>query len=234
MIADMCGRFTLSSPAEVLAEEFELAEAPRLAPRYNVAPSQEVAFVRRERPGAARTLARARWGFVPASSETPWRRAPLVNARSETAARAPAFREAFLRRRCLVPADGFYEWRPEPGSRSKQPWLVRRRDARPFALAGLWEPPAGGRGAETLVLLTTEPNALVAAIHDRMPVILARGAYAAWLDPACRDTARLSPLLRPCPEDWLEAFPVGRAVNDPACDGPECVAPEPPRQGRLL
>jgi putative SOS response-associated peptidase YedK len=234
MIQSMCGRFTLTSPGEMLADEFELAEPPALAPRYNIAPAQEVVLVRRERAGAARRLARARWGFVPAWPGTPWRRGPLVNARAETAARAPAFREAFLRRRCLVPADGFYEWRPEPASRSKQPWLVRRRDARPFALAGLWEPPAGGDGPETLVLLTTEPNALVAPIHDRMPLILPREACDAWLDPACRDAARLSPLLQPYPEQWLEAFAVGRAVNDPAREGPECVAPEPPRQGRLL
>ena len=223
----MCGRFTLTTPGELVAEAFGLDETPELAPRYNIAPSQPVAILRRVQRTEPRRLAFVRWGFVPSWSLDPWRRGPLINARSETAAEKSSFREAFERRRCLIPADGFYEWKPVPGSRAKQPFAIRLRDGRPFAFAGLWEPPAPAEAepVETCTILTTQPNGLLRPIHDRMPVILPPEEYEPWLDPGPARPGELLALLRPYPAEAMVCFPVGRAVNDPRNEGPECAAP---------
>src|SRR5262245_4330455 len=187
----MCGRYSLYSSAADLAEWLGLPEVPALEPRYNVAPTQPVAAVRAG-PGGGRELVRLRWGLV-----TPWAADPgtgplLINARSETAADKPAFRAALRARRCLVPADGFYEWVRQAGKR--QPIHFRLRDGRPFAFAGLWErwQAPGGPAVESCAILTTGANELVRQAHDRMPVILGPDAFGEWLDPAVRDPAALA------------------------------------------
>lgn len=222
----MCGRFTLRATGEELARLFELDEPPPLQPRYNVAPTQPVAAVRASPDGQCRELALLRWGLIP-----PWASDPVsasfINARAETAAGKPAFRGAFRARRCLIPADGFYEWRKGP--RGKEPFLFQLRGRRPFAFAGLWERWRGPDGVEveSCAILTTEANDLVRELHDRMPVILAPEAVAPWLDPAFRDLGALQELLRPLPAWLMEAHAVSARVNNAACDGPACAEPLP-------
>jgi putative SOS response-associated peptidase YedK len=222
----MCGRYTLTSPGEVIAEIFELVDVPEVLPRYNLAPTQEAAVVRMPAPEAPRSLALLRWGLIPAWAKDPTVGNRMINARAESAAEKPAYRDSFRHRRCLVPADGFYEWKRQ--GKFKQPHLIRRRDRLPFAFAGLWSSWRGAdrpAGIETFTILTTDPNTLMTGIHDRMPVILARRDFAAWLDPANRDTASLQTLLVPAPaEDW-EAVPVGTRVNSPSHDSPDCLEP---------
>ena len=233
----MCGRFHLATPAAEIARLFGVERIDAdWRPRYNVAPSDEIAIVRQERAsdappgaGAVRTLTTARWGLVPHWADAASTGYKMINARSEDAASAPAFRDAFQRRRCIVPADGFYEWQKLPRGR-KQPMLIRRRDGRPFAMAGLWERwrPRGDRSGdwlETCTILTCAPNALVRPIHDRMPVILDDEELGAWLDPTRRDAESLLAMLRAAPEDALEALPVSSHVNSTKNDDPRCVQP---------
>ncbi|MGE0454626.1 MAG: SOS response-associated peptidase [Vicinamibacteria bacterium] len=220
----MCGRFTLTAPGDVVAEAFGLDETPELAPRYNAAPGSPVAALRAR--AGRRHLEQITWGWGGGPSEG-GAVSLLINARSETAARKPAFREALLGRRCLVPADGFYEWR-RAGLR-REPFHFRGADGRPFGLAALWTPQPGG---DALVVLTTAPNAVVAEIHDRMPVILPQASFAAWLDPGLREAEALEALLLPAPEGSLTARAVGPFVNDARNDGPRCL--EPARQRSLF
>jgi putative SOS response-associated peptidase YedK len=219
----MCGRFTLTAPGEEIAEAFELDEVPQLRARYNIAPTQPVAAVGFQPKSGRRGLAELSWGLALRGAKPGEKR--LINARAETAADRPAFREAFRRRRCLVPATGFYEWERRPGERRPRPWLFRLTDGSVFAFAGLWEPPLEAGGRATCLILTTEPNALAERIHDRMPVILPRAAYAAWLDPTSDDARALTALLEPYPDGAMTAYPVSGAVNRPANDDPSCVAP---------
>lgn len=212
----MCGRFTLTASGEELAQAFGLDAAPQLEPRYNIAPTQPVAIVRLE--DGRRRLAVVRWGLFPSPGGKPI--GPLINARAETAPQRPAFRDAFARRRCLVPADGFYEWQGE--GKQRQPVLFQLAGGRPFALAGLWDPEPP---AEACTLLTTEPNALLQPIHDRMPVILPPELYARWLDPKLVRPADLRSLLGPFSPQAMTSRVVGRYVNDPRNEGPACVAP---------
>jgi putative SOS response-associated peptidase YedK len=221
----MCGRFTLTAPGDVVAEAFGLDEVPELPPRYNAAPGTPVAALRAG-AGAPRRLELLQWGWGGGPSEGGAANL-LINARSETAARKPAFRDALLGRRCLLPADGFYEWR-RAGQR-REPFHIRRPDGRPFALAALWTPQPTG---DALVVLTTAPNAVVSPIHDRMPVILAPASIAAWLDPALREPGPLEALLAALPEAGLTARAVGPFVNDARNDGPRCL--EPVRQRSLF
>jgi putative SOS response-associated peptidase YedK len=230
----MCGRFTLTSTPESLAERFGLSDVPRVAPRYNVAPGQDVLAVRVDEAGTRRADA-LRWGLVPAWADSPAVGARMINARAETAATRPAFRESFRARRCLVPADGFYEWSPRGASR--HPYWIGLPDRAPFAFAGLWErwrERAGGV-IETCAILTTEANERLAELHPRMPVILARDAECTWMDPAvaCEE---LSALLRPLPDDALAFHPVGTRVNRVECDDPGLLerVPEPPSQPSLF
>jgi putative SOS response-associated peptidase YedK len=212
----MCGRFLLFSDGPTLAARFDLTSFPELAPRYNIAPTQPVTAVRAA--GGGREWAALRWGLVPSWARDA-RQAP-INARAETAAEKATFRAALRKRRCLVPADGFYEWATL--GRRKQPFCFRPWDGRPLALAGLWERWEGPAGpVESCAVLTTEANELVRPVHDRMPVILPERHWAAWLDPAWQDAAALAPLLRPFPSDALRAYPVG----DPRHDGPQCLTP---------
>ena len=228
----MCGRFTLRSPAGVVAEQFALFEVPPFAPRFNIAPSQPVPVVRLalRGPQPQRELVWLRWGLVPGWAKDPAIGNRMINARSETVADKPAFRTALRRRRCLVAADGFYEWQrplPKAAGRRKQPYFIRLRDDRPFALAGLWELWEGPDHShvESCTLLTTEPNELIRPIHNRMPVILAVDDYPRWLDPAIEKPEPLAPLLRPYPSDQMTAYPVSTLVNSPANDDPRCVEP---------
>ena len=220
----MCGRFTLASPAEVVAEVFGLDGTPELAPRYNISPGQEVAAVR-VGEGARRELAMLRWGLIPSWAKDPTIGNRMINARAETAAEKPAFRAALWVRRCLVPADGFYEWAPA-GPR-KQPYLIAYADGRPFGIAGLWETwrPPGGAVVESCTLLTTAPNEVVAPLHDRMPVIVPASEYGRWLDPGEHRPEAVAALLRPAPSAGMAARAVGLRVNNPANEGPGCVEP---------
>ncbi|HEX4953865.1 MAG TPA: SOS response-associated peptidase [Thermoanaerobaculia bacterium] len=220
----MCGRYTLATPGDVIAQQFELAATPSLAPRYNVAPTQEVPAVRAAK-GGGRELAMMKWGLVPRWAEDPSIGNRLINARSETAAEKPSFRSAFKRQRCLVLADGFYEWQKAAGG-VKQPFHIRLAGGGPFAFAGLWEHwQKEGQTVESCTLLTTGPNPLMAPIHDRMPVILDPTEYDLWLDPGQSDRARLEALLDPFPAERMEAWPVSRFVNSPTNDSPRCIEP---------
>jgi len=221
----MCGRFTLSTPAGVIAEQFQLIDVPTLSPRYNVAPTQPVAAVRHAPGNGGRELALLRWGLIPFWAKDPAIGSRMINARSETVAQKPAFRAAFRQRRCLVVADGFYEWqRQEFG---KQPFYIRLRDEKPFAFAGLWEHWEGSGDAtiDSCTLLTTEPNDLVRLLHNRMPVILAPQDYDLWLDPGVQEAELLQPLLRPYPSQDMIAYPISTWVNSPTNEGPQCIEP---------
>jgi putative SOS response-associated peptidase YedK len=233
----MCGRYTLATAPEALARIFELDDPPELPARYNIAPTQQVPAVRLvvdEGSGASRrrVLRLLRWGLVPFWAKDPGIGARMINARAETVADKPAFRAAFRRRRCLVLADGFYEWQ-RVGRGAKQPFLIRLRDGGPFAFAGLWERWTGPEGEplESCTLLTTQPNELVAPIHNRMPVILDPADYDAWLDPQLQDPAALRPLLRAFPAEKMIAHPVSQRVNNPRVDEPGCAAPLPDDDG---
>ena len=229
----MCGRFSLTSPGDLLAETFALAEAMSLPPRYNIAPSQPVVVVRQTARAEPPRWARLRWGLIPSWCRPSTRTHPFVNARSASAAARPAFREAFLSRRCLIPADGFYEWKP--AGRTKLPYYIRLRDGGPFGFAGLWEPPPPdlAEGGGSCTILTTEPNDLVRGIHDRMPVIVEARDYDRWLDPDLQAPGLLRALLRVYPAKRMVAYPVSTRVNDPQAEGPECVRPVSPQRSLL-
>lgn len=220
----MCGRYTETKAEAVLAARFGFPEgAFSFAPRWNVVPSMDAPVVRRARSGE-RDGRLLKWGLVPHWASDPSIGARLVNARAESAAEKPAFRDALQRRRALILADGFYEWRAERRG-PKTPFYFRRRDGEAFAMAGLWEswrPRDGGEPLRTFAILTTAPNALAAPVHDRMPVLLARDDEERWLDPRV-GTEEIRDLLRPAPDDELEAWPVSLAVNDARQDGPHLI-----------
>jgi putative SOS response-associated peptidase YedK len=218
----MCGRYTLRSRAEAIADEFELPVLPPYVPRWNISPTQIVTAIRLEDGKPA--MANLRWGLVPFWAEDLKQLPLLINAQSETAATKPSFRSAFKRRRCLVLADGYYEW--EKIGKLKQPWYHRFKDERPFAFAGLWERwDKGEKPIESCTILTTDANEVAAAVHDRMPVILSREARQVWLDPEIEDAAALQELLRPCPPEEITAYRVNPVVNKAGNEGADCVAP---------
>ncbi len=219
----MCGRYSLSKPPELLRELFELETTPELVPRYNIAPTQPAAVVRLDR-GGRRMLETMRWG-LPGSGAVP----TVINARAETAATKPGFAEAYARRRCLVPADGFFEWRREGGVR--QPYRVRLERQGIFAFAGLWEPWAGEEASGAFTILTTDAAPSIAWLHDRMPVVLAPAVFARWL--ASEDAAALAALLVPSAEP-LVVHPVSTRINSPEPDDPALVEPVPAAQPDLF
>lgn len=219
----MCGRFNLTASGEEIAEAFDLDQAPQLSPRYNIAPTQPVVVVRLEAGTNARGLSTLRWGLVPVGAPETDR--GHINARAETVGQKPSFREAFARRRCLIPATGFYEWQ-RTRVMKRRPWLFALASGRPFAFAGLWEPPARDGASPTCTILTTEPNDVTRPVHDRMPVILSPDGYAPWLDPKPGDAVALRRLLVPFPAGTMTARPVSRAVNDARFDDPACLGPE--------
>ncbi len=219
----MCGRFALFASPELVAEYFALAEPPSLAPHYNLTPGQDIAAVRVDRDGVLR-LSALRWGLVPFWAKDAAIGRRLINARLDSLADKPAFREALTRRRCLIPASGFYEWGVDAAGK-KQPFFVRPRGEPLLAIAGLWERwrAPSGEPLETCVIVTTEANATLAPIHDRMPVVLTRAAQDVWLD-ARSDVATITELAARGPE--LETWPVGTAVNDPRNDDERVIAPK--------
>ncbi len=223
----MCGRFTLARVADV-PSFFELDERPEIQVRYNIAPSQDVFSVL---PAEARVGRFMKWGLV-SSSAPASPLSPLINARAETVDRKAPLRDSFRARRCLIPADGFYEWRRERGFR--QPFHFRLKSRGLFAFAGLWDRSTDSRGGdlETFTILTTAPNDLIADIHDRMPVILDRSVFELWLD--CKaEAARLQSILEPFPADRMERAAVNPALNRTDFDSPECLDPPPPRLRNL-
>ena len=224
----MCGRFTLRTSTSALAEQFGALAVDIFAPRFNVAPSQPVLVVRL-RPDAVipqKELVSLRWGLIPGWAQDPAIGNRTINARSETVADKPAFRAAFRRRRCLVPADGFFEWRR---GKTKQPFFIQMADERPFAMAGLWESWEGPDHSliESCTILTTVPNALMEPIHDRMPVILPPECCDEWLDASLADPESLKHLLVPFDAEAMKVCPVSSYVNRPTNEGPECIVPIP-------
>lgn len=218
----MCGRIALFSPPDRLAELFGVSLGVGFGPRYNIAPQTELDSVAIDNGG--RVARRLRWGLVPSWAKDESIGLKLVNARAETAASRPAFRHAFAHCRVLVPADGYYEW--QPAGRYKQPWFIRMADRAPFAIAGLCETwTREARTLHTVVVLTVGPNSLVEPINKRMPAIVAPGDWDAWLGPAGADP---SGLLRPYPAESMDAYPVGRWVNNPGFDSERCIEPVTP------
>jgi putative SOS response-associated peptidase YedK len=231
----MCGRYVSSSAPDELARYFG-AEPPEalLEPNFNVAPTTDVyAVLGRD---GHRRMGTLRWGLVPFWAKDPSVGSRMINARAEGVADKPAFRRAFERRRCLLPADGFYEWQVVPGRKAKQPYFVHRADGEPVAFAALWErwsDPADADGAPlyTCCLITTDANADMARIHDRMPVLLPPSAWDRWLDPTERDVPALLQLLTPAPVGLLELRAITTAVNDVRNQGPQLLDPAPTEAG---
>ncbi len=225
-MAAMCGRYSLTTPMEAVRQLFDFPERPNLALRVNIAPSQDVAAVRLgEGEAGARHLVALRWGLIPSWAKEPGIGNRMINARAETIAEKPSFRAAFRRRRCLIPADGFYEWKTEQGR--KQPYRIALESGAPFAFAGLWErwEGAGGGGAiESCTIVTTEANERLRTIHHRMPVILPPEAYDLWLDPDAPG-AQAQALLGPAPSEWFTTFRISPKINSSANDDPALIEP---------
>ncbi len=215
----MCGRFCLAVTTEELAEYFGLTAVPDFPARYNIAPSQPIAVILRTNNEPERHFRLMRWGLIPAWAKDPAIGDRLINARAETVAEKPSFRTAFKRRRCLIPASGFFEWQKTKAG--KQPFYFRPQSGSLFAIAGLWE---SWQDIETCTILTTAANELLQPIHERMPVILKPEDYDQWLDWQIQDTETLQALLQPFPADQMLAYPVSKRVNNAAIDDIECIA----------
>lgn len=226
IIEHMCGRFTLTQlDPDLLSATFSLPDVPNLPPRYNIAPTQPVATVVRDAETDQNALLVMHWGLIPHWAKDPTIGSRLINARAETLAEKPSFRSALRYRRCLVVADGFYEWRAQPDG-PKVPMYISLHDHRPFGFAGLyerWTEPESGETVLSCTIITTTPNALLASIHNRMPVILPPERFDAWLDPSETDGARVLPLLKPYPAEEMIAYPVSRRVNAPTVDSPDLI-----------
>jgi putative SOS response-associated peptidase YedK len=221
----MCGRFTLTVDPADLQDAFpEFIFPAQFASRYNIAPTQPVLVLPNDETKKADFFV---WGLVPSWAKDPSIGSRLINARAETLSEKPSFRSAFKYHRCLIFADGFFEWQAQPGSKNKLPHLIRLKSGKPFAFAGLWERWQSPDGSEikSATIITTSPNRLMAPIHDRMPVILPPDAYAKWLDPLPRLPGDLKSLLVPYPDHEMQAIPVSNLVNSPANDRPEVVVP---------
>jgi putative SOS response-associated peptidase YedK len=217
----MCGRFARRADPKRLAKEFKVAEVPGVGPRYNIAPTQDVLGVVETPDG--REMRFYQWGLVPSWAKDASVGARLINARSETVLEKPSFREAFKKRRCIIPADGFYEWQRAGGR--KQPFFFRMRDERPFGFAGLWErwEDEGGRVINSCAILTTEANEVLRSVHDRMPVILHPKDYELWLGGDARELDLVKEMLRPYPAEEMTGYPVGASVNSPSNQGAELI-----------
>jgi len=219
----VCGRFALATEKHVLEMLYQLEIRDALEPRYNIAPGQDILALRFSPQRGDRELVKLKWGLVPFWAEEKSIGNRLINARAETAAEKPAFRSAFKKRRVLIPAGGFFEWKSEEGA--KQPYYICRLDGKPFSLAGLWERwEKGAAPLETCTILTTEPNELVAKLHNRMPVIIPPEDYESWIDPET-DQDAVAELLTAVPAEGLTAYPVSRQVNNPANDRAELLKP---------
>jgi len=222
----MCGRFTLTATPEQLQQAIPGLNLPSagMSPRYNIAPSQPVAVVPND---GQRKLDYYVWGLIPSWAKDPSIGSQMINARGETLAEKPSFRTAFRRRRCLILADGFFEWKQTPGSKTKIPMYIRLKSGQPFAFAGLWENWNSPDGSNILscTIITTTPNALLEPIHNRMPVILPASTYANWLEPDEQDPNTLEALIRPYPPEAMSAYPVSTLVNRPENDVAAVIQP---------
>jgi putative SOS response-associated peptidase YedK len=222
----MCGRYRLSRRKQILEEHFAaISDDADWSPRYNIAPTQFVPVIRQQDKTSSRRLSLVRWGLVPSWAKSPSKAAGMINARCETVATKPAFSDALKFRRCLIPADGFYEW--QKVGREKQPYCFEVNRGELFSFAGLWETwsDPNGKALETCTILTTTANAVTDPVHDRMPVILDPRCYDLWLDPGTTDAAVISEFLQPFDARLMSYFPVSSRVNRPANDDPECSTP---------
>lgn len=217
----MCGRFALKTPTSVLASHFKLDETVDVAPRYNIAPGTDIPTIRHS-PEGKRVMHLLRWGLVPHWAKDPGIGTKLSNARGETVADKPSFRDAFKRRRCLVPADGFYEWKAE--GRVKQPYYFSMKDGTPFALGGVWESWRAPNGdiLRTCCLITTAPNEIMMPVHDRMPVIVSPDDYAQWLTG---EPVEAQALIKPYPIEDMQAWAVSRRVSRSGEEGADLINP---------
>lgn len=218
----MCGRFTLRTSTKAIVEAFGLAEAPDFKPRFNIAPTQQIAAIKLDTETGTRQLSMFRWGLIPSWVDDPSIGNRMINARAESVAMKPAYRSAFKKGRCLVVADGFYEWKKV--GKNKQPFFIRLKDDEPFAFAGLsehWH--RGDQIIDSCAIITTDANELMAGIHDRMPVILSPEDYELWLEPDFHGQGKLLEMLKPYPADWMEAYPVSTVVNNPRNETKECI-----------
>lgn len=224
MLPPMCGRYALYGPHSRYREHFAMQAWLDFGEKYNVAPSSAMPVIR-QAPSGERVVDLLQWGLIPHWAKDPTIGHKLTIARAETISEKPSFRDAFKRRRCLVPADGFYEW--QSVGRTKQPYFIRLRSGEPMAMAGLWESWRSPTGdvVRTFCIVTTAPNAAVSQIHDRMPVLIRPEDFAVWLDPAI-DGATLRDLLAPCPAEDIEAWPVSHDVNRASADGPTLIRPQ--------
>ncbi len=229
----MCGRFVSASPPDEIAGYFgaESSSEAVLEPNYNVAPTSDVYVVYDS--GETRRLDAFHWGLVPFWAKSPSAGNRMVNARAEGLAQKNAYRNAFRRHRCLIPADGFYEWQAQEGRKKKQPYYVHRRDGEPLAFAGLWEEwrgpdDDGSRSLRSCTIITTSANETMEPIHDRMPVVLPPSAWDRWLDPGNHDTTSLGNLLVPAPPHLLTLHPVGTEVGNVRNEGPQLIEPVDP------
>jgi len=221
----MCGRFTLTVNPDELEKTFSEYTFPsKFAPRFNIAPTQPVLAIPNDDKHEADFFV---WGLIPMWAKDPAIGNRLINARGETLAEKPAFRGSLKYKRCLILADGFYEWKGAPGRKTKTPFFIHMKDRKPFAFAGLWDSWNSPDGSliKSCTIITTEPNDLTAIIHNRMPVILHPRDYAKWLDPAPQTPEHLKPLIKPFPAEEMNAFPVSTLVNTPANDSPELIVP---------
>lgn len=217
----MCGRFAQTQSGTAVAEAFQLPVTPELQPRYNIAPSQLVSVVVQSRQTGDRQHHAKKWGLLPGWSRDAKIAYKLINARAETAAEKPAFRQAFQKRRCLIVADGFYEWQPAAKGQNKQPYLIQLKTRALFAFAGLWErwrSPDTDDTVFSCTILTTAANEIMSPIHHRMPVILPPDAYDPWLDSAYNHREQLESLLRPYPSEAMATTVISAAVNNPRHD----------------
>ncbi len=223
----MCGRYTLIRLAD-FTDMFPWIRPPRLQPppRYNIAPTQPIAAVAND---GLNQIEMFHWGLIPSWAKDPSVGNRMINARAESLAEKPAFRTALKRRRCIIPASGFYEWKKDPSGKIKTPMYMHLKSGKPFAFAGLWDTWHSDDGSElrSCTIITGQPNELVRPIHDRMPAILNAQDYVAWLDPAEIPAEQMLPLLRPYPADEMTAHRVSRAANSPKCDEPGNIEPLP-------
>lgn len=222
----MCGRYRLSRRKQLVEEYFDTeSDEPEWTPRYNIAPSQLVPVIRQNPKEPRRELSLMRWGLIPSWAKDASGVARMINARSETAGTKPAFRDPLTNRRCLIPADGFYEW--VRTGKVKRPYCFEVNDGELFAFAGMWDrwTDPNRNTVETFSILTTSPNAVISAVHDRMPVILDRDSYDMWLDPGMRDMTTVSELLKPYDAQLMRCYPISTRINHVANDDEECSSP---------
>lgn len=223
----MCGRFTLKTTAQTIKEMFLIEQGLHYDPSFNIAPSQPIVTIRYSPKSNTRAMSWMKWGLVPTWAKDPSLGHKMINARAETLAEKPSYKGPFKYKRCLIPTDGFYEWKKCGEGVAKRPYFIKRRDNKPFAMAGLWDYWGGADGSEleTCTIITTSANELMQPIHNRMPVILKEEEFATWLDPRIQKPILLENYLKPFPSEELELYPVTTFVNSPSNNSEECLKP---------